>query len=58
MSSLAALGVHVVAPDQRGYNLSEKLRGIDAYQLDILADDIAGLANLRSCATFCAQWQR
>lgn len=52
MSSLAASGFHVVAPDQRGYNLSEKPRGIDAYQLDILADDIAGLASALGCGTF------
>jgi pimeloyl-ACP methyl ester carboxylesterase len=44
VSALAALGFHVVAPDQRGYNLSEKPRGIDAYRLDVLADDVAGLA--------------
>jgi len=52
MSSLAASGFHVVAPDQRGYNLSEKPRGIDAYQLDILADDITGLAAALGYETF------
>jgi pimeloyl-ACP methyl ester carboxylesterase len=40
---LAARGYHVIAPDQRGYNLSEKPAGLDAYALDTLADDIAGL---------------
>lgn len=40
---LAAAGFHVVAPDQRGYNLSDKPRGIDAYNLDLLAGDVIGL---------------
>jgi pimeloyl-ACP methyl ester carboxylesterase len=43
MPALAELGFHVVAPDQRGYNLSDKPRGIGAYGLDLLADDIAEL---------------
>ena len=43
MPALAELGFHVVAPDQRGYNLSDKPRGIGAYALDLLADDIAEL---------------
>ncbi|HEX3675343.1 MAG TPA: alpha/beta hydrolase [Rhizomicrobium sp.] len=42
---LAAKGFHVVAPDQRGYNLSDKPRGVAAYDLDQLAKDIAGLAD-------------
>jgi pimeloyl-ACP methyl ester carboxylesterase len=52
MSTLAASGFHVVSPDQRGYNLSEKPRGVDAYRLDILADDIAGLASALGQETF------
>jgi epoxide hydrolase 4 len=40
---LAAAGFHVVAPDMRGYNLSEKPRGRRAYDLPLLAGDIAGL---------------
>jgi epoxide hydrolase 4 len=52
MSSLAALGFYVVAPDQRGYNLSEKPLGVDAYELEILADDIAGLASALGRETF------
>ncbi|MDZ7267940.1 MAG: alpha/beta hydrolase [candidate division KSB1 bacterium] len=39
----ARLGYRVLAPDQRGYNLSDKPRGIAAYRLDQLARDIAGL---------------
>jgi epoxide hydrolase 4 len=52
MSNLAASGFYVVAPDQRGYNLSEKPLGVDAYQLEILADDIAGLASALGRDTF------
>ncbi len=41
--ALAAAGYRVLAPDQRGYNLSDKPDGIDAYQLDTLAADIVAL---------------
>jgi pimeloyl-ACP methyl ester carboxylesterase len=37
---LAAAGYHVIAPDQRGYNLSAKPREIAAYNLDLLAGDV------------------
>jgi len=40
---LAAAGCRVWAPDQRGYNLSDKPRGIAAYGLDALAADVVGL---------------
>jgi len=36
-------GFRVWAPDQRGYNLSDKPQGIAAYRLDELARDILGL---------------
>ncbi|UCC54923.1 MAG: alpha/beta fold hydrolase, partial [Anaerolineaceae bacterium] len=36
-------GYQVWAPDQRGYNLSDKPEGIAAYGLDQLANDVAGL---------------
>jgi epoxide hydrolase 4 len=42
---LAAAGLRVVAPDQRGYNLSDKPPGVRAYDLDALADDVLGLAD-------------
>lgn len=42
---LARAGWRVWAPDQRGYNLSEKPRGLVAYSLDELAADILGLAD-------------
>ncbi len=42
--ALAAAGYRVIAPDQRGYNLSGKPLGIAAYDLDRLAEDILALA--------------
>ena len=42
---LAEAGFHVVAVDQRGYNLSEKPIGRAAYDLDLLADDVLGIAD-------------
>jgi epoxide hydrolase 4 len=41
--ALAQAGFHVVAPDMRGYNLSEKPVGWRAYDADPLAGDIAAL---------------
>ena len=35
----------VVAPDLRGYNLSEKPAGLEAYRVPALLEDIRGLAN-------------
>jgi len=40
---LAGAGYRVVVPDQRGYNLSDKPRGLASYCLDELVADIAGL---------------
>jgi pimeloyl-ACP methyl ester carboxylesterase len=42
---LAAAGYRVLVPDQRGYDLSGKPKGVDAYRLDVLADDIFALAD-------------
>jgi epoxide hydrolase 4 len=41
--ALAAAGYTVWAPDQRGYNVSDKPQGLDAYQMDLLAADVVGL---------------
>jgi epoxide hydrolase 4 len=41
--ALAKAGFHVVAPDMRGYNLSDKPADWRAYRVEALADDIAGL---------------
>src|SRR5271156_1331227 len=35
---------HAVAPDMRGYNLSEKPAGVDHYQMKELAEDVRALA--------------
>jgi len=40
---LAEAGYRVIVPDQRGYNLSDKPKGVSAYQIDTLARDILGL---------------
>lgn len=41
--ALVAAGYFVVAPDQRGYNRSEKPESVEAYFIDHLADDVRGL---------------
>lgn len=43
MPVLAAAGFHVVAPDMRGYNRSEKPAGISAYRVEVIAADIEAL---------------
>lgn len=43
VARLASAGFRVIAPDQRGYNLSDKPEGIEAYKVEVLADDVAGL---------------
>lgn len=40
---LAAAGYHVLAPDMRGYNRSQKPRGIEPYRLSHLTSDVVGL---------------
>lgn len=41
---LAKAGFRVIVPDQRGYNLSSKPLGARNYKVEILANDIIGLA--------------
>ena len=43
LGPLAKAGYRVVVPDQRGYNLSDKPRGVANYKLRELAADIVGL---------------
>jgi epoxide hydrolase 4 len=43
MGLLAAAGFRVIAPDQRGYDASDKPSGAAAYSIDKLSGDIAGL---------------
>lgn len=40
---LAEAGMRVVAPDQRGYNLSDKPAELEAYQIDRLAEDVVAI---------------
>lgn len=40
---LSTAGFRVIAPDLRGYNLSDRPAGVVAYRLDRLAGDVAGL---------------
>jgi pimeloyl-ACP methyl ester carboxylesterase len=40
---LADAGFRVLAPDQRGYNTSDKPEGLRAYAIDALAADVIGL---------------
>lgn len=42
---LAAAGLRVVVPDQRGYNLSSKPRGVAAYALPELVSDVIAIAD-------------
>ncbi|HEX2190402.1 MAG TPA: alpha/beta fold hydrolase, partial [Longimicrobiaceae bacterium] len=41
--ALAEAGFRAVAPDMRGYNLSDKPRGVDAYRVERLVEDVGGL---------------
>jgi len=43
LPALVDAGCRVIAPDQRGYNLSDKPKGIKSYDIYTLADDILGL---------------
>jgi len=43
--ALVEEGCRVIVPDQRGYNLSDKPKGVKYYSVDILAKDIIGLVD-------------
>jgi pimeloyl-ACP methyl ester carboxylesterase len=45
IDQLAEAGFLVIAPDQRGYNRSDRPAGVGSYDLDLLAKDIIGLAD-------------
>jgi pimeloyl-ACP methyl ester carboxylesterase len=45
LRALADAGIWAVAPDMRGYNESDKPLGVASYELEQLADDIAGLVH-------------
>ena len=53
INTLAAAGFRVIAPDQRGYNLSDKPKGVSSYHLHTLAADVVGLADVLGFERFC-----
>jgi epoxide hydrolase 4 len=53
IAPLAQAGFHVVVPDQRGYNLSDKPNGVPAYQIGRLAKDVIGLLDALGVQEAC-----
>jgi epoxide hydrolase 4 len=53
LPALARAGYRVWAPDQRGYNLSDKPRGRGSYALDSLVEDALGLIDAAGSARAC-----
>jgi len=49
---LAGAGLRVIAPDQRGYSPGARPSGVESYTTDLLADDVAGLADALGTGTF------
>lgn len=45
IKALAEAGFYVIAPDQRGYNLSDKPKGVENYKVELLVEDILALAD-------------
>lgn len=45
IATLAGAGFRVIVPDQRGYNLSSKPQGWQAYKVPCLVGDVLGLAD-------------
>ena len=43
IAALAADGYHVVAPDLRGYNLSDKPEAVEDYDVDLVVEDVRRL---------------
>jgi epoxide hydrolase 4 len=43
LPALASAGFRAVAPDMRGYNLSDKPERVSDYRVEVLADDVAAL---------------
>ncbi|HEY0058125.1 MAG TPA: alpha/beta hydrolase, partial [Flavisolibacter sp.] len=48
LAHFAQQGYRVLAPDQRGYNLSSKPAGVEAYRLQELVSDIVNLIRARA----------
>jgi epoxide hydrolase 4 len=47
IGALASAGYRVLAPDQRGYNTSDKPSGVASYSLDTLVEDVVGLMDAK-----------
>lgn len=59
ISALAEAGYRVIAPDMRGYNLSEKPKGVRSYHIEKLVADVIGLideAGASRCALVGHDW--
>lgn len=50
---LARAGHRVVVPDQRGYNTSDKPRGLDAYDIDVLVRDVLDILDAQGWRSAC-----
>jgi len=50
--ALAQAGFYVIAPDQRGYNLSDKPKGVQNYRVGLLVADILALADALGLSRF------
>lgn len=50
--ALAEAGFRVIAPDQRGYNLSDKPAGVESYRTRTLVKDILGIAKTLGLESF------
>lgn len=49
---LVDAGYRIIAPDQRGYNLTDKPKSIDDYRIDVLASDVEAIREYSGCKTF------
>ena len=52
ITPLAEAGYHVVVPDMRGYNLSDKPPGVEAYHINTLAADVVALGEAYGAERF------
>jgi pimeloyl-ACP methyl ester carboxylesterase len=52
ITPLADAGYHVVVPDQRGYNSSDRPQQVSAYHIDTLAADVVALAETFGAGPF------
>lgn len=52
LDPLAAAGFRAIAPDMRGYNLSDAPAGVDAYRTERLAGDVVALADALGLTRF------